>query len=164
MSMGVQASFLGAIAFVSSTSIAHDDPNSAPLGGGGVFLRGDANLDGKVEISDAIRILSYLYLGGVEAFCADALDADDTGDLTLSDPINVLSLLFLTEHSTLPPPYPVAGTDPSGDASFCDNGRFGRLRRELFGKSCTAAACHSLTAAAGGLTLEGYRAYSELVR
>ena len=54
------------------------------------FIRGDANSDGKVNLSDAICALSFLFLGEgpcAAPRCLSALDADDTGTILLSDPI-----------------------------------------------------------------------------
>ena len=47
----------------------------------GSFLRGDGNDDGTIDLTDAITILNYLFLGGVVPGCLDAADADD--DLSL---------------------------------------------------------------------------------
>ena len=59
------------------------------------FIRGDANQDGRVDISDAIAILTYLFAGGQSATCADAMDVDDTGVLEITDGIRLLTYLFL---------------------------------------------------------------------
>ncbi len=53
--------------------------------------------------------------------------------------------------------------DPTPDGFFCDNGRFGTLRREVFAASCSQSSCHSIQGAKGGLVLEGLLAYSQLV-
>lgn len=41
------------------------------------FLRGDANGDGVVSVSDILTIRRYLFIGGIELSCIDAADADD---------------------------------------------------------------------------------------
>jgi hypothetical protein len=84
------------------------------------FRRGDANADGRVDISDAIRILGYLFLGRQGMACDSAADADDSGSLDISDPIRILVHLFL---SAAPPPAPGperCGADPTKDALPCD--------------------------------------------
>jgi|SRR3989344_2474183 len=59
------------------------------------FYRGDANSDGKVDLTDPISILNYLFKGGVSPFCLDAADANDDGNLDLTDSIYLLNYLFL---------------------------------------------------------------------
>ena len=48
---------------------------------GAGFLRGDANTDGEIDISDAIKTLSALFQGGPGLVCLDAADSNDDGDL-----------------------------------------------------------------------------------
>jgi hypothetical protein len=82
------------------------------------FVRGDATGDGKVDISDPILTLGYLFLGRVIETCLDALDTDDTGKLNISDPI--LSLNFLFSGGVPPlPPFPEPGIDSTQDAIDC---------------------------------------------
>jgi poly(3-hydroxybutyrate) depolymerase len=91
---------------------------SAPAALGGTsFRRGDSNVDGEVDISDAVKALRILYLGE-EATCADAVDADDDGVLGLGDPVAVLEHLF-AGAAALRAPYPSCGPDPTPDAFAC---------------------------------------------
>ncbi len=79
------------------------------------FRRGDVDGNGRPEITDAVRLLGFLYLGEAGIPCHDAADADDTGLLDINDPVFILGYLFL---GGLPPPAPgpqVCGPDPSGD-------------------------------------------------
>ena len=82
------------------------------------FIRGDANQDGRVDISDAIAILTYLFAGGQAAICADAMDVDDTGILEITDGIRFLTYLFLGGPPPLAP-YPLPGSDPTADGIEC---------------------------------------------
>ena len=82
------------------------------------FLRGDTTGDGKVDISDPIATLSYLFLGKVIETCLDALDADDSGQLNISDPIFCLNFLFSGGSPPLPP-FPDVGVDPTSDSIDC---------------------------------------------
>ena len=50
------------------------------------FVRGDANGDGSIDITDAIFTLGFLFLGGGAPPCEDAADADDRGTLEITDP------------------------------------------------------------------------------
>ena len=80
------------------------------------FLRGDANGDCGVNITDPTFTLNFLFLGGPAPICADAADADDSGDLLLTDAVFALNFLFL-DGPEPPAPGPAgAGSDPSADA------------------------------------------------
>ncbi len=83
----------------------------------GAFLRADINMDGDVDVADAIGALQYLFLG-VAIPCLDSADIDDNGVLDISDP--VLLLLFLFSAGVEPSqPFPVAGADPGKDSLDC---------------------------------------------
>lgn len=89
--------------------------NYLEIAGGGEFTRGDANGDESVDLSDAVSILNYLFLG-VELLvdCQDGLDANDSGIVDLSDALYLLRFLF--QGGAAPPaPYPQAGSDPTPD-------------------------------------------------
>jgi hypothetical protein len=80
------------------------------------FIRGNANNDAAVDLSDAVAILNDLFLGiPSQAPCRDALDGNDSGTVDLSDPIYILNFLFQGGPS-IKPPYPKAGTDPTSDS------------------------------------------------
>ena len=82
------------------------------------ILRGDANGDRAVDISDAIYTLGALFLGTADVSCADAMDANDDGGVNISDPI--FTLFFLMAAGTPPPaPFPQPGPDPTPDALGC---------------------------------------------
>src|SRR5262245_55940031 len=53
--------------------------------GQGQFWRGDANKDGAIDLSDAINILGYEFLGNPATLpCLDAADANDSGELDIA--------------------------------------------------------------------------------
>lgn len=79
------------------------------------FLRGDANRDSAVDISDAIFTLVYLFLGGNPPACPDAADLNDDGKIDVSDPIALLWSLFLEPGRWIPYPFPLPGLDPTSD-------------------------------------------------
>ena len=84
------------------------------------FRRADANDDGRVNISDPIRILARLFAGGPALGCQSAADANDDGDVDISDAIHVLDGLFL-QGLSIPAPGPArCGEDPTRDALPCD--------------------------------------------
>ena len=91
-----------------------------PLGVPGTFLRGDANGDGRVDVSDVVFGVLYLFRGGSEPKCLDAVDADDSGVLDVSDAVTLLHFLFLGGRS-LPAPGTVhPWFDPSDDDISCN--------------------------------------------
>jgi len=57
--------------------------------------RGDANSDGQLDLSDALTVLTYLFLGGALPECGGAADFNLDGELDITDPIAMLSTLFL---------------------------------------------------------------------
>ena len=82
------------------------------------FLRGDANLDGTVDIGDAIMTLGFLFLG--ESLPCPAA-ADSTGEgihLVITRPIYTLRFLFMGGP---PPPDPFPFCEPAAgaDDAFC---------------------------------------------
>lgn len=78
-----------------------------------VFLRGDANGNGQIEIADPVLSLGFLF-SGIEVDCPSALDADDGGAIDVADPVRVLAYLF-TGGAPLVPPFPACGIDPTDD-------------------------------------------------
>ncbi|MBI4584720.1 MAG: hypothetical protein HY717_11960 [Planctomycetes bacterium] len=76
------------------------------------FQRGEINGDGAADISDAIGILEFLFLGTSEVSCRDAADVDDSGEVDVTDPIRLLGHLFLGVPEP-PPPFRACGADPT---------------------------------------------------
>jgi hypothetical protein len=70
---------------------------------GTLFHRGDANDDGRFNISDPIFILAFAFLGAQAPTCLEAADANGDTELTITDPIYILGHLFLGGP---PPPRP----------------------------------------------------------
>jgi hypothetical protein len=87
-----------------------------PEDGSQAFRRGDADGGGGVDISDAVLVLNWLFLGGEEPSCIDAADADDSGEVDIADAVRVLNWLF---SGGLEPPAPgpdACGLDPTLDS------------------------------------------------
>src|SRR5512139_757292 len=86
------------------------------------FIRGDANGDGRMDLSDSVKVLVYLFLDASEVpGCLAAADADGSGQVLLTDAVYLLEYLLL---GGLPPPapFPECGTDPYGDGGLsCDS-------------------------------------------
>jgi hypothetical protein len=70
------------------------------------FFRGDAQADCRIDITDAVFILTWLFLGGKVPTCQDAADANDTGAIDLTDAIYILGYLFLGGPPPPAPPFP----------------------------------------------------------
>jgi len=90
---------------------------SAALTAPQTFVRGDANEDGTVDVSDPIAILAYLFIGTVTLNCLDAADANDDGHVDVSDPTAILSTVFLGLGVLPEPSTPAA--DPTPDNLSC---------------------------------------------
>lgn len=83
-----------------------------------IFIRGDTDRNNKVDLTDAVFILNWLFKGGETPKCLDAADADDNGQVGITDAIRILSFLFKGGASP-ELPYPEAGTDPTEDELNC---------------------------------------------
>lgn len=84
----------------------------------GGFVRADCNADDKLDLSDPVSGLLFLFAGATRPPCLDACDSNDDGKLDLSDAVKTLNYLFLGGE---PPPAPAAacGEDPTGDDLDC---------------------------------------------
>lgn len=84
------------------------------------FIRGDANMDGRVNISDPIAILRAI-TGTVATGlmqCPDAGDADDNGGVNLTDAVYLLNFLFIGGPQP-PHPFPTPGVETGQDDLAC---------------------------------------------
>lgn len=84
-----------------------------------LFVRGDLNSDGRVDIADPILVLLHIFQGSFEPGCRDAGDANDDGRLDITDAIYSLQYLF---RGGLPPelPFPECGVDARFDDLDCE--------------------------------------------
>ena len=89
---------------------------------GPLLVRGDADDNGAVQLTDGIFILNFLFLGGSDPTCDDAADADDSGAIQLTDGIFILNFLFLGGADTPPPGGFACGPDPDEAGSPLDSG------------------------------------------
>lgn len=67
------------------------------------FLRGDANGDLTIDISDPMGVFSWLFTGGAEPPCLEAADANSSRDVDLSDGVYILQWLFTSGSDPLAP-------------------------------------------------------------
>jgi hypothetical protein len=85
------------------------------------FVRGDANLDEELDITDAVVTLLYMFSGVQQPHdCRDAMDSDDNGRLEVTDAVAVLMYLFV-DSTPLRPPFPGCDVDPSPADVLCCN-------------------------------------------
>lgn len=83
------------------------------------FRRGDANVDGLVDLTDAIHVLKSFHIGDIPLECEDAADADDDSQVTLTDGIFLFAWHF-AEGREPPAPSPFrCGVDPTPDGLGC---------------------------------------------
>ena len=85
-----------------------------------LFVRGDANADGGVNLSDGIFVLRYLFSGDElpEPECVKSADVDDSGTLVISDAVYLLNYLFGRGAAPLKP-FGDCGVDETEDSLTC---------------------------------------------
>jgi hypothetical protein len=88
-------------------------------GGGLTFRRSDVDGSGLVDISDAVQVLSYLFLGAGAPDCMEAADADNSGQVDITDAITTLSYLFLGAEPPAEPGPKSCGPDPAAPTLQC---------------------------------------------
>ncbi len=84
------------------------------------FIRGDANLNGKVELGDAVTVLVHAFRGQ-EVGCRQALDVDDNGSIESTDAIRILTFIY-SDGSAPSAPFPSKGVDSTADDLDCMQG------------------------------------------
>lgn len=77
----------------------------------GSFHRADANGDGALDLSDAVKILTVAFLGSGRLECLGAADANADTRVDLSDAVSIFTYLFLGGSK---PPHPGPPGEPCG--------------------------------------------------
>ena len=96
---------------------------ASPLEPQPILLRGDANADGLLELSDGLAVLNFLFTQVVDSLpCKDAADIDNDGTINIADPINLLNHLFGPQPPPAPPGAVECGPDPDAPGSPGDLG------------------------------------------
>ncbi len=83
------------------------------------FRRGDANADTRVDISDPVAILGYLFVGSFDPSCLESADADDSARVDIADAIYLLNFLF-GRGQRPPEPTSGCGIDPTPSTLGCE--------------------------------------------
>ncbi len=104
------------------------DPNGATTDAGTVYLfekpkasgfrRGLVTPDADMNLTDAVALLGYIFLGSATPTCLEAADVNDDARLDLTDAVVVLQYLFLG-GKTPPDPFALCGQDPTPDDLGC---------------------------------------------
>ncbi len=84
-----------ALPAVAIAIVVDDDP--------GVLMRGDADDNGSINVTDVIYLNNYLFAGGPAPPCWDQGDVDDNYSINITDPIYLSNWLF---NGGPPPPGP----------------------------------------------------------
>jgi hypothetical protein len=77
-------------------------------------LRGDVNGNGAIDLSDALKLLFYLFAGAT-IDCEEVADADANFFLNVADAVYILDFQF----SDGPPPPPLGDVDPTSGGPPC---------------------------------------------
>ena len=86
------------------------------------FIRGNADGQGGLNLTDGIFLFNFLFLGGPPPTCREAADANNDGELNLTDGIVVLNFQFLGGSEPAPPGPRDCGVDPDEPGSPGDLG------------------------------------------
>ena len=67
-----------------------------------------------------MNTLQFLFSGGLRPYCLDASDANDDGEVNISDAISILGDIFLGTTRPTEPGTMIAGSDPTADRLYCE--------------------------------------------
>jgi len=97
-------------------------------GGGPRFIRGDANNDARVDISDGVWIISELFYGGPATVCKAAADANADKKIDLTDAVYIINYQLQPGrlpgnlYPAPPAPFPSCGTAANVTTDDCPMG------------------------------------------
>lgn len=83
-----------------------------------VFLRGDCDGSGAIDLGDAVEMLEYLFITG-QGNCLAACDVENSGVIDIADPLFLLSYSFQGGPA---PPAPFPNCDADDDFPCDDSG------------------------------------------
>jgi hypothetical protein len=63
------------------------------------YIVGDANADGDINISDAVHIINYVFIGGEEPQPLESGDANCDGDVNISDAVMIINYIFIAGNT-----------------------------------------------------------------
>jgi hypothetical protein len=82
------------------------------------FIRGDANVDGRLDLGDPIWLIDELFRDGPIGACRLAKDANGDADADVSDVVYLIGYLFREEQAP-PEPFPSCGIVVDQDEDDC---------------------------------------------
>jgi len=92
------------------------------------FIRGDANADGVVSISDVVHMSRVMFDPSYPDYgvylCKISFDANDDSSVSITDVIHLNRVLFdpdYPQYGVYLPPYPDCGIDPTPDELTCES-------------------------------------------
>jgi hypothetical protein len=89
--------------------------------GGQPFRRGDVNVNGGIDIADAVLLLSHRFLGEPRVIACDAAaDVNGNGTIELVDALGILTYLFIGGFEPAAP-FRECGFDPRPGALRCES-------------------------------------------
>jgi len=102
--------FVGGLLFSMPANLCADDE---------LFLRGDANMDGRVTLADVFKIVRFL--------TGSPLDCKSAGDVNYDQRVDTTDVIFFMQAVILrvhvpPPPFAAPGIDPTSDGLGCEKG------------------------------------------
>jgi hypothetical protein len=78
------------------------------------FIRSDMNADGRIDIADAVYLMSYLFHSSAEPPCLEGADSNNDGKIDVADA--VFPLMYLFQNGKPPSaPFPTCGIDPEAE-------------------------------------------------
>ena len=83
------------------------------------FIRGDINIDGRVNINDIIYLLDFFYQTHDNLVCEDAADIDDDGVVNMNDAMMLLDFLFIGNVEEIIAPNSEEEIDLTEDSLKC---------------------------------------------
>ncbi len=87
-----------------------------------LFLRGDVDGNGTLNLTDVINFLNHRFVGKGNLDCLDSADVNDDGVLDLTDAVRSLNYQFTgTAPAPEPPGQFECGPDPTVDELTCDS-------------------------------------------
>jgi hypothetical protein len=85
---------------------------------GPTYIRGDCSPDRVINITDPVRLLTFLFVTPGPPPCLESCDSDGNGTLNITDAVFTLGFLFLGGQP-LPPPGPACDLDTSPSSLGC---------------------------------------------
>lgn len=86
-----------------------------------MFMRGDVTRDAALSILDVFALLEFLF--GSDSYpipCGDAADLNDDGGITLSDPLALLTFMYVDSSRAPAKPFPYLGVDTTTDDDYLE--------------------------------------------